>query len=90
MKVANLRAVGAAQEQLPVLYGKNRPALARHEFRHDFILSCVVGMERYRCFMGTTHENCCSLNTQNAKEKSQSGVVLSPQGGGFKPRMPTT
>ncbi len=31
-KVANLRAVGAAQNKVPVLYGKNRPALARHQF----------------------------------------------------------
>ena len=31
-----------AQEQVPVLYGKDRPALAHHKFLiHIFILSCV-------------------------------------------------
>jgi hypothetical protein len=43
-------------------------------------------MEKYRCFLGTTRENCCSLKTQNLKDKRQSGVVLSLPGGGFKPR----
>jgi hypothetical protein len=31
-KVANLWTGGAAQKQVPVLYGKDRPALACHEF----------------------------------------------------------
>jgi hypothetical protein len=31
-KVANLWAVGAAQNKVPVLYGKNRSALTRHKF----------------------------------------------------------
>jgi hypothetical protein len=57
---------------------------------HDLLLSCVVGIEKYRCFSGTTGENCCSLNTQNTKDKHQSGVVVSPPGGGFKPRMSAT
>jgi hypothetical protein len=39
MKVANLWAVGAAPNKVPVLYEKNRPALARHKFWHNFILS---------------------------------------------------
>ncbi len=57
---------------------------------HDLLLSHDVGMEKYRCFLGTTHENCCSLNTRNVKDKRQSGVVLSPQGGGFEPRSSAT
>jgi hypothetical protein len=57
---------------------------------HDLLLSCVVEVEKYRCFLGTTHENCCSLSTQNAEDKRQSGVVLSPPGGGFEPRMSAT
>ncbi len=89
-KVANLQTGGAAWKQVPVLYGNDRPALARHEFRHDFILSRVVGMEKYRCFLGTTHENRCSLSTRNAKDKRQSGIVLSPPGGGFEPRLSAT
>ena len=89
-KVANLRTGGAARKQVPVLYGNDRPALARHEFRHDFILSRAVGMEKYRCFAGTTRENCCSLSTRNAKDKRQSGIVLSPPGGGFEPRTSAT
>jgi hypothetical protein len=56
----------------------------------NLLLSCVVGMEKYRCFLGTTHENCCSLNTGNAKDKGQSGVVLSLLGGGFEPRTSAT
>jgi hypothetical protein len=31
-KVADLRTGGAARKQVPVLYGNDRPALARHEF----------------------------------------------------------
>jgi hypothetical protein len=31
-------------------------------------------MEKYKCFLGTTRENCCSLSTQNIKDKQQSGV----------------
>jgi hypothetical protein len=89
-KVANLWTGGAAWKQVPVLYGNDRPALARHEFRHDFILSHVVGMEMNRYFSGTTHENRCSLSTRNAKDKHQSGIVLSPPGGGFKPRTSAT
>ena len=57
---------------------------------HNLLLSRVVGMEKYRCFLGTTRENCCFLNTQNAKDNCQSGVVLSPPGGGFEPRMSAT
>ncbi len=89
-KVANLWTGGAAWKQVPVLYGNDRPALARHKFSHDFILSRVVGMEKYRCFLGTTRENRCSLSTQNAKDKRQSGIVLSPPGGGFEPRTSAT
>ncbi len=89
-KVANLWTGGAARKQVPVLYGNDRPALVCHEFWHNFILSCVVGMEKYRCFLGTTHENRCSLSTQHAKDKQQSGIVLSPPGGGFKPRTTAT
>jgi hypothetical protein len=37
-------------------------------------------VEKYRCFLGTTRENCCFLNTQNAEDKHQSGAVLSPPG----------
>jgi hypothetical protein len=65
-KVANLWTGGAAWKQVPVLYRNDRPALAHHEFWHDFILSRVVGMEKYRCFSGTTRENRCSLSTWNA------------------------
>ena len=90
VKVADLRTGGAARKQVPVLYGNDRPALARHKFRHDFILSCAVGMEKYRCFLGTAHENCCSLSTGNAKDKHQSGIVLSPPGRGFEPRTSAT
>jgi hypothetical protein len=57
---------------------------------HNLLLFRVVGMEKYRCFMGTTGENCCSLNTRNAKDKRQSGVVLSLPGGGFEPRTSAT
>jgi hypothetical protein len=57
---------------------------------HDLLLSCVVGIEKYRCFLGTTRENCCSLNTQNAKDKRQVGVVLSPPGRGFDHRTSAT
>jgi hypothetical protein len=57
---------------------------------HDLLLSRVVGMEKYRCFLGTTRENCCSLNTRNVKDKRQSGVVLSLPGGGFEPRSSAT
>jgi hypothetical protein len=32
VKVANLGTGGAAQKQVPVLYGNDRPALARHKF----------------------------------------------------------
>jgi hypothetical protein len=31
-KVADLRTGGAARKKVPVLYGNDRPALARHEF----------------------------------------------------------
>jgi hypothetical protein len=31
-------------------------------------------MEKYGCFLGTTHENRCSLSTRNVKDKRQSGV----------------
>jgi hypothetical protein len=89
-KVANLWTGGAAWKQVPVLYGNDRPAFTRHKFRHDFILSHVVGMEKYRCFSGTTRENRCSLSTRNAKDKRQSGIVLSPPGGGFEPRTSAT
>jgi hypothetical protein len=57
---------------------------------HNLLLSCVVGMEKYRCYLGTTRENCCSLSMQNAKDKCQSGIVLSPPGGGFEPRTSAT
>jgi hypothetical protein len=66
-----------------------RPSCAMNLI-HDLLLSRVVGMEKYRCFLGTTCENCCSLNTQNVKDKHQSGVVQSPPGGGFKPRLSAT
>jgi hypothetical protein len=36
---------------------------------HDLLMSRVVGVEKYRCFLGTTRENCCSLSTQNAEDK---------------------
>ncbi len=89
-KVANFWTGGAARKQVPVLYGNDRPALAHHEFWHNFILSHVGGMEKYRCFLGTTRENLCSLSTQNAKGKRQSGIVLSLPGRGFEPRTLTT
>jgi hypothetical protein len=57
---------------------------------HDLLLSHVVGVEKYRCFLGTTRENCCSLSTQIAEDKRQSGAGLSPSGGGFKPRTSAT
>jgi hypothetical protein len=57
---------------------------------HDLLLSRVVGVEKYRCFLGTTRENCCSLSTQNAEDKRQSGAVLSLPGGGFEPRTSAT
>jgi hypothetical protein len=57
---------------------------------HDLPLSRVVGIEKYRCFLGTTRENCCSLTMQNAKDKHQLGVVLSLLGGGFEPRTSVT
>jgi hypothetical protein len=53
---------------------------------HDLLLSRVMGMEKYRCFSGTTRENRCSLSMGNTKDKRQSGVVLSPPGGGYEPR----
>jgi hypothetical protein len=53
---------------------------------HNLLLSHVVGVEKYRCFLGTTRENCCSLSTQDAEDKRQSGAVLSPPGRGFEPR----
>jgi hypothetical protein len=85
-KVANLWTGGAARKQVLVLYGNDRLALACHEFWHDFILSPVVGMEKNRCFSGTTRENRCSLSMRDTKDKHQSGIVLSLPGGGFKPR----
>ena len=42
------------------------------------------------CFVGTTHKNCCSLNTQNANDKRQSGVSTKPTSEGFKPRTSAT
>jgi hypothetical protein len=54
---------------------------------HNLLLSRVVGMEKYRCFLGTTRENCCSLNMQNVKDKHQSGVILSLPGEGFELRL---
>jgi hypothetical protein len=39
--------VGTAWNKVPVQYGKNRPALACHKFDMIFILSCVVGVEKY-------------------------------------------
>ena len=63
----------------------DRPSCATNLI-HDLLLSRVVGMEKYRCFLGTTRENCCSLNTRSVKDKRQSGVVLSPPGGGFELR----
>ncbi len=65
-------------------YARKTPILTQTKFRHDFILSRAVGMEKYRCFAGTTRENHCSLSTRNAKDKRQSGIVLSPPGGGFE------
>ncbi len=44
---------------------------------HNFLLSCVVGVEKYRCFLGTSHKNCCSLSTQNAEDKRQWGFTKS-------------
>ncbi len=43
-----------------------------------------------RCFLGATHENCCSLNTQNTEDKCQAGAILSPPGGGYEPRTSAT
>ncbi len=54
------------------------------------LLSRVVEMEKYRCFLGTTRKNCCSLSMRNAKDKRQSEIVLSPPGGGFEPRTSAT
>jgi hypothetical protein len=60
--------MGTAWNKVLVLYGKNRLALACHKFGHNFSSSShVVGMEKYRCFLGTTHEKRCSLNTQNTE-----------------------
>jgi hypothetical protein len=78
--------VGALGNQVPELHRIGRPALVHHKFNSQFLLlSCVVEMEKYRCFSGTTRENCCSLSTQNAKDKLQSGIVLSLPGGSFEP-----
>ncbi len=90
VKVANLRTGDAARKQVPVLYGNDRPALARHKFWHDFILSRVVGMEKYRCFSWITRENRCSLSMRNAKDRRQSGIVLSPPDRSFEPRTSAT
>jgi hypothetical protein len=57
---------------------------------HNLLLSRVVGVDKYRCFLGTTHENCCSLSTQNAEDKRQLGAVLSSPGREFKPRTSAT
>ncbi len=60
-----------------------RPSCATNLI-HDLLLSHVVGVEKYRCFLGTTHKNCCSLSTRNAEDKRQSGAVLSLPSGGFE------
>ncbi len=82
--------VGTAREQVPVLYGDNRPALARHEYWQNFYLVLFMRVKRYRCFVGTTHENHCFLNTQNTEAKHKSGAVLSPPGRGFEPKTSAT
>jgi hypothetical protein len=53
---------------------------------HDLLLSRALGVEKYTCFSGTTHENCCSLSMQSTEDKRQSGAVLSLPGRGLEPR----
>ncbi len=66
----------------------DRPSRATN---FDTNLSCLVLWEwKSICFSGTTRENCCSLSTRNAKDKRQSGIVLSPPGSGFEPRTSAT
>ncbi len=44
--------MGTAQNKVPVLYEKNRLALVHHRFDTIFIMSHVVGVEKYM-FLGT-------------------------------------
>jgi hypothetical protein len=56
----------------------DRPSCATNLI-HNLIMSHVVGVGKYRCLLGTTHENHCSLSMQNAEDNRQSGAVLSRQ-----------
>jgi hypothetical protein len=51
----------------------DRP-LCTTNLTHKLLSSCVVGVEKYRCFLGTIPENCCSLSMQNTEDKHQSGL----------------
>jgi hypothetical protein len=82
--------VGVLGNQVPELHRIGRDPLHATNLIHILLFSCVVGVEKYRCFLGTTHENCCSLSMQNTEDKRQSGAVLSSPGKGFEPRMLAT
>jgi hypothetical protein len=58
----------------------------------DTILSCLVLWEWKSIDVSRElpMKNRCSLNMQNAKDKHQSGVVLSTPGGGFESRKSAT
>ncbi len=45
-KIANLRTGGTAQKQVPVLYGNDRPALARKQILTQFYLVLCCGNEK--------------------------------------------
>ena len=73
--------VGAAQEQVPSLYGEDRTAPPRHEFWHKFILSHFGFWEREHTDEITFPWTC---KTQNINI-SQSFLLLTPTGGVFEP-----
>ena len=76
--------VGAAQEQVPSLYGEDRTALPRHEFLRKFILSRLWERERIdEIAVPWTHQ------TQNINI-SQGFLLLTPTGEGFEPQYAVT
>jgi hypothetical protein len=83
--------VGTLGNQVSELHKIGRPALMRHKFNSRFYNCPVLWELKSICVSWELPVKIAApLNTQNVKDKHLSGVVLSPPGGGFEPRLLAT
>ncbi len=83
--------MGALGNQVPELHRIGRPALVHHKFDSRFYYCPMLWEWKSICVSWELPVKIAApLNMQNVKDKHLSGVVLSPPGEGFEPRLSAT